>query len=145
MARLMLSDELWSKLRAILRQHGIYDKSNLRLMVEAMLYRMRVDCPWRGLGGWAGVPIHRIIRSKSFWTCVGCFIAPHALNEKIRFYRMAKRSATETAAILDVSKRLNIIHEDNYQTGRDLLIRIVMMLTKRAQKSDWSDSVTRSY
>ena len=56
-------------------------------------------------------------------------------NEKSRFYRMAKRSATETAAILDVSKRLNIIHEDNYQTGRDLLIRIVMMLTKMAQKS----------
>ena len=47
MARLMLSDELWSKLRAIMRQHGIYDKSNLRLMVEAMLYRMRVGCPWR--------------------------------------------------------------------------------------------------
>ena len=57
-------------------------------------------------------------------------------NEKSRFYRMAKRSATETAAILDVSKRLNIVHEDNYKLGRDLLIRIVMMLTKMAQKSD---------
>ena len=57
-------------------------------------------------------------------------------NEKSRFYRMAKRSATETAAILDVSKRLNILHEDNYQLGRDLLIRIVMMLTKMARKSD---------
>jgi hypothetical protein len=49
---------------------------------------------------------------------------------------MAKRSATETAAILDVAKRLNIVHEDNYQIGRDLLIRIVMMLTKLAQKAD---------
>jgi four helix bundle protein len=57
-------------------------------------------------------------------------------NEKSRFYRMAKRSATETAAILDVSKRLNILHEDNYQLGRNLLIRIVMMLTKMAQKAD---------
>ena len=36
-------------------------------------------------------------------------------NEKSRFYRMAKRSGTETAAILDVAKRLDIIHEDNYQ------------------------------
>ena len=49
---------------------------------------------------------------------------------------MAKRSSTETAAILDVAKRLDIIHEDNYQKGRELLIRIIMMLTKLAQKSD---------
>ena len=27
----------------------VYDKHNLRLTVEAMLYRMRVDCPWRDL------------------------------------------------------------------------------------------------
>ena len=57
-------------------------------------------------------------------------------NEKSRFYRMAKRSATESAAILDVDKRLNIIHEANYQFGRGLLIRIVSMLTKMAQRTD---------
>ena len=59
MARLMLSDELWSKLRTIMRQQGIYDKPDLRLMVEAMLYRMRVGCPWRDLpvefGGWNSI------------------------------------------------------------------------------------------
>ena len=49
MARLMLTDELWSKLRVIMRQHGIYDKSNLRMIVEGILYRMRVGCPWRDL------------------------------------------------------------------------------------------------
>lgn len=49
MVRLMLSDELWSKLRTIMRQNGVYDKSNLRLTVEAILYRMRVGCPWRDL------------------------------------------------------------------------------------------------
>ena len=49
MARLMLSDELWSKLRTIMRQQGIYDKPDLRLMIEAMLYRMRIGCPWRDL------------------------------------------------------------------------------------------------
>lgn len=42
-----------------MRQHGIYDKSNLRLMVEAMLYRMRVGCPWRDLpaefGSWNSI------------------------------------------------------------------------------------------
>ena len=59
MARLMLSDELWSKLRTIMRQQGIYDKPDLRLMVEAMLYRMRVGCPWRDLpaefGSWNSI------------------------------------------------------------------------------------------
>ena len=49
MTRLMLTDELWSKLRTIMQQQGIYDKPNLRMMVEGMLYRMRVGCPWRDL------------------------------------------------------------------------------------------------
>ena len=49
MARLMLSDERWSKLKEIMLQHQIYNKPNLRMMVEAMLYRMRVGCPWRDL------------------------------------------------------------------------------------------------
>ena len=49
MTRLMLTDELWSKLRMIMCQHGIYDKPNLRMIIEGVLYRMRVGCPWRDL------------------------------------------------------------------------------------------------
>ena len=49
MTRLMLTDELWSKLKMIMLQHGIYDKPNLRIMVEGMFYCMRVGCPWRDL------------------------------------------------------------------------------------------------
>lgn len=49
MPRRMLTDELWPKLKAILRQQRIYDKPFLRDMVEGMLYRMRVGCPWRDL------------------------------------------------------------------------------------------------
>ena len=49
MARRMLTDEHWSKLREILQHHRIYDKPFLRDMVEGMLYRMRVGCPWRDL------------------------------------------------------------------------------------------------
>jgi len=45
----MLSDELWSKLKGIMLQHQIYDKPHLRMVVEAILYRMRVGCPWRDL------------------------------------------------------------------------------------------------
>ena len=57
-------------------------------------------------------------------------------NEKIRFYRMAKRSATEGASIFDICRRLQIISESFYSKGRELLIRIVAMLTKMAKGSD---------
>jgi hypothetical protein len=36
MTRPMLTDELWSKLRTIMRQQGIYDKPNLRKIVEGI-------------------------------------------------------------------------------------------------------------
>lgn len=49
MPRLLLTDEFWSKLEKILLDEQIYRKQNLRLMVEGMLYRLRVGCPWRDL------------------------------------------------------------------------------------------------
>jgi transposase len=49
MPRLLLNDELWSKLKKILLQERIYNKCNLRQMVEGMLYRLRIGCPWRDL------------------------------------------------------------------------------------------------
>jgi hypothetical protein len=45
MPRLLLSDELWSKLEKTLLQESIYNKRDLRMTVEGMLYRMRVGCP----------------------------------------------------------------------------------------------------
>ena len=59
----------------------------------------------------------------------------YATDEKIRFYRMAKRSATECAGILDVCHRLELIGENQYVKGRERLIRIVSMLIKMAQKN----------
>ena len=59
----------------------------------------------------------------------------YAVDEKIRFYRMAKRSATECAGILDVCHRLELIEENRYVKGRELLIRVVSMLIKMAQKN----------
>ena len=51
-------------------------------------------------------------------------------NEKIRFYRMARRSATECSSILDICKGLNFLEEESYLAIRGLLLRIVAMLTK---------------
>jgi len=53
--------------------------------------------------------------------------------EKCKFYRIAKRSATECAAIFDISRRLRLMEDARYAKGRELLMRIVAMLTKMAQ------------
>ena len=55
MLRLMLTDEHWSTLRTIMREHGIYDKPTLRKTVEGILYRMRTGLPWRDLPSFFGV------------------------------------------------------------------------------------------
>jgi four helix bundle protein len=49
-------------------------------------------------------------------------------DEKARFYRMAKRSATECAAVLDVCRRLALADRTRLDAGRELLMRIVSML-----------------
>ena len=55
--------------------------------------------------------------------------------EKARFYHMAKRSATECAAIFDVCQRLKVVEAPTYGSGRELLLRIVAMLTKMARRA----------
>ena len=55
------------------------------------------------------------------------------MNDKRRFYRMALRSATECAAILDVCRTLRLTEQAPLGQGRDLLLRIVSMLTRMAK------------
>lgn len=59
-------------------------------------------------------------------------------SEKVRFYRMAKRSATECASILDVCKQLQVISENLYERECGLLLRIVAMLTKMSRSDGTS-------
>ena len=54
----------------------------------------------------------------------------YSRKDKARFYRMSLRSATECAALLDVCRRLKVLEEQLFFAGRDLLVRIVAMLTK---------------
>ena len=57
----------------------------------------------------------------------------YSIAEKARFYRMARRSTTECARVFDICRRLRLIQEAQYMKGRELLIRIVSMLTKMTQ------------
>jgi len=60
----------------------------------------------------------------------------YAIDEKARFYRMAKRSATECAGILEVCRKLELLDGQRYVKGRELLVRIVSILTKMAKRTN---------
>jgi four helix bundle protein len=54
-------------------------------------------------------------------------------KEKAHFYAIARGSATECAAILDVARSRGFGSEDTFHEGRLLLVRIVQMLTRLDQ------------
>ncbi len=54
--------------------------------------------------------------------------------DKARFDRMARRSAAECAAILDVAHRLGLITREVIAPGRDLLVQVVAMLTTMVRR-----------
>ena len=58
-----------------------------------------------------------------------------SLDEKCRFYRIARRSATEAAAILHIVLRRRQGPEDKIFAARDLLDRIVAMLVRMTKTS----------
>ena len=56
-----------------------------------------------------------------------------ANKEKQHAYRIARGSAMECAAILDVCNRLKMSPDDACRDAKDMLLRIVSMLTKLIQ------------
>jgi len=57
-----------------------------------------------------------------------------SINDKRRFYSIARGSAMECAAIIDVCQVLKIDDIQSFKQGKALLIRIVSMLTKLCQR-----------
>lgn len=51
-----------------------------------------------------------------------------ARKEKARFYRIARRSATECAAILDIARELGMVDSQTVGEAKDQLRGIVSML-----------------
>ncbi len=54
----------------------------------------------------------------------------YSRKDKARFYRIGLRSGTECAAVLDVCHCLELVDDGRRAAGRDLLLRIVSMLTR---------------
>ena len=53
--------------------------------------------------------------------------------DKRRSYLTARGSATESAALLDVCLRLELLEEPAHRTGKEMVVRIVSMLIRLAQ------------
>jgi four helix bundle protein len=53
--------------------------------------------------------------------------------DKRRYYLTARGSATESAALLDVCARLQLLDESAHKLGKDTIVRIVSMLIRLAQ------------
>jgi four helix bundle protein len=62
--------------------------------------------------------------------------------EKARFYRMARRSATESAAVLDLISALQLSPSDSVLEAKRLIARVVAMLVRLAQAVDHERSAT---
>jgi four helix bundle protein len=57
----------------------------------------------------------------------------HSPPDKRRFYLIARGSAAESAAMLDVFSRLELVGERELENGKGMLVRVVSMLVKLAQ------------
>ena len=66
-----------------------------------------------------------------------------AKKEKVRFYRMALRSATESASTIDIIHRFLFIDDKLHEEIDQILDRIVSMLTKLIQRHE-EDAFSRS-
>lgn len=64
-------------------------------------------------------------------TCEGA--GEYSRREKAHFYRIARRSGTESAGALDLACARGIVTREDVAAGRTLLIRIVSMLIKMAK------------
>ena len=124
----MLFDESWMKLKRIMVKSGIYHKSNLRMTVEGILWRLRTGSPWRDLpedfGAWSTVFIVLSIAEATGKT---------SQSDHRRYFAIARGSALECAAALDACKILKLADFALIDEGKECIIGIVSMLSKLSQ------------
>jgi four helix bundle protein len=79
---------------------------------------------------------HRVLReqldraSTSIVLCIAEGAGRRSAPDKRRFYEMARGSATESAAVLDILRNRGLLTPDSHSRARALLVRIVQMLTR---------------
>jgi four helix bundle protein len=57
-----------------------------------------------------------------------------SVPDKARFFAIARGSATESAAILDLLRARGLVSGLDYRRGRSLLVRVIQMLTRLSRR-----------
>ena len=124
-----------------MRHPDRFDHDNLDVYQAAIEFVARADCIVEHLPRGRAYLADQLQRAA---TSIPLNIAEgageYARREKDRFYRMARRSATECAAILDVCRRLTLVNAKQFDPSRALLLRIVAMLTSMVRRRSSSGS-----
>ena len=108
-----------------------FDHDKLEVYQSALSFVVIVDEVAKALPRGRAYLVDQLLRAGSSITLnIAEGAGEFSPNEKIRFYRMAKRSATECASILDICSRLQLVDESLVTSGREVLLRIVSMLVK---------------
>jgi four helix bundle protein len=101
-----------------------------RLAREFDVFAARV-LPRRGCA-WLRDQLQRASSSIALNIAEGC--ARYARPDKAHFYRIARGSAMECAAVLDLALGRGLVTAAAHRHGRGLLGRVVQMLTKLSQR-----------
>jgi four helix bundle protein len=70
-------------------------------------------------------------------------VGEYSSAEKVRFYRMSRRSAVECASHLLACRRLALVEDELIARGLDLLLRIVAMQTSMIKSISAKTCATR--
>ena len=79
---------------------------------------------------------HRVLRDQLDRASIGIVLCiaegagRRSAPDKRRFYEMARGSATESAAVMDILRSRGLLADESHTQARHLLVRIVQMLTR---------------
>ncbi|HET9981975.1 MAG TPA: four helix bundle protein [Longimicrobiales bacterium] len=115
----------------------LFEHQRLDVYVAARDYAIAADAVCRGFPPGRGYFIDQLTRAGASIVlniAEGC--GEFSPRDKARFYRMARRSATESAAILDLLRGFGEIAAEEVRPCEELLARIVAMLTAMVRRLD---------
>ncbi|MFW5967559.1 MAG: four helix bundle protein [Persicimonas sp.] len=127
----MQSQKLKQKLEDPMLGHERLDVYQCSLEFFTIAASAQEDAP-RGYGPLAD-QLRRASTSILLNIAEGC--GKVSVDEKARYFAIARGSALESAATLDAFKALGAVEESGYARGKALLGRIVAMLTRMCEQN----------
>ena len=118
-----------------------FDHTRLKVYQLALRFAGEMDPILRRMPGWRWPLRNQLQRAApSIMLNIAEGAGEHSRRDKARFYRIARRSATECAAMLDLLHAVQLATAAEVDAHHRLLHRIVAMLTVMARKLERADS-----